>query len=295
MWGDAFWSALLLGLSLAILWSGHYRFLSRLMKWVIVLLTVCTLAALVGSFFIPTPQTLTVGEAFDWKNAAHIAFLIAFVGWMPAPMDISIWHSVWTAQDLKHQGIERPARPGFDFYLGYFGTAIMAFCFLALGVRLFYGSGIELEQGAAAFAGQLIALYTSVLGQGFFLIIAGAALLTMLSTVLTCLDAFPRVLAESAVLLHPAGSFRKNYRLVVSVLALGAWAILAFLAENMRQMVDFATTVSFLTTPALSLLSFRVFMREPALAYCRPRGMYLVFVWISLLALTAFGGYYLIN
>ena len=29
-------------------------------------------------------------------------FLIAFMGWMPAPLDISIWHSVWSLEKKKN-------------------------------------------------------------------------------------------------------------------------------------------------------------------------------------------------
>ncbi|MCB0483444.1 MAG: divalent metal cation transporter [Flavobacteriales bacterium] len=292
--GDVMWSALLLSVSVLVLWSGRYNFLSRLMRWVIILLAICTVAALAGSFLTEIPDKTGELRIFSWRNATDIAFLMAFVGWMPAPMDISIWHSVWTARDLKSRGTNRPKQPGFDFYIGYYGTAIMAIIFLTLGVRLFYGSGVQTGGSASDFAGQLIGIYTTVLGEGAFYLIAAAALLTMLSTVLTCLDAFPRVLAESWMILFPDNHFRTTYRILVVALALGALAILIFLMGSMRQMVDFATTISFLTTPLLALLSYWVFLRDPAVSAHKPRGWYRLFVWVSLGALIAFGVFYLL-
>mgnify|MGYP003844101045 CR=1 FL=1 len=39
-------------------------------------------------------------------SVTGVAFLIAFMGWMPAPIDISIWHSIWVLEkknDLKNK------------------------------------------------------------------------------------------------------------------------------------------------------------------------------------------------
>ncbi len=34
-------------------------------------------------------------------NQAGIFFLIALMGWMPMPIDISSWHSLWTIARIK--------------------------------------------------------------------------------------------------------------------------------------------------------------------------------------------------
>ena len=40
-------------------------------------------------------ETINLSKYF-LKNPVGIVFLIAFMGWMPAPLDVSVWHSIWT-------------------------------------------------------------------------------------------------------------------------------------------------------------------------------------------------------
>jgi Mn2+/Fe2+ NRAMP family transporter len=49
------------------------------------------------------------------------------------------------------------------------------------------------------------------------------------------------------------------------LLFLGALSILFFLVSSMRQMVTFATIVSFLTAPILAWLSYRLVLSQPKL------------------------------
>ena len=48
-----------------------------------------------------------------------VAFLIAFMGWMPAPLDISIWHSVWTVEKKKLNPSISTKQSLFDFNVGF--------------------------------------------------------------------------------------------------------------------------------------------------------------------------------
>ena len=57
-----------------------------------------------------------------------------------------------------------------------------------------YNSGVSFSNSGSVFAGQLIELYTSNLGDSFYLIISICAFTTMLSTTITCLDASPRTM-----------------------------------------------------------------------------------------------------
>ena len=88
------WACIIILMCLLILLIGRYKLLDNLMKFVIVLLTVSTLLAV---FVAGTnsSSSLELTQIFP-KEAIEIAFLVAFMGWMPAPLDISIWQSIWT-------------------------------------------------------------------------------------------------------------------------------------------------------------------------------------------------------
>lgn len=60
---------------------------------------------------------------------------------MPAPIDISIWHSVWSVSKNKEQGHRIPLTQALlDFKVGYWGTMVLAVCFLTLGALVMYGT-----------------------------------------------------------------------------------------------------------------------------------------------------------
>ena len=115
------------------------------------------------------------------------------MGWMPAPLDISIWHSIWAIEKKKELKAQFKINEGmFDFNVGYLTTVILGICFIGLGALVMFGSGIEFSNQGNIFAEQLIALYTSSLGKASYFIISIAAFTTMLSTTITTLDASPR-------------------------------------------------------------------------------------------------------
>ena len=89
----------------------------------------------------------------------------------------------------------------FDFNIGYLTTVILGICFIGLGAFVMYNSGEIFSGNAREFAGQLINLYTSSLGENMSILISIAAFTTMFSTTLTCLDASPRAMSKSLALL----------------------------------------------------------------------------------------------
>ncbi|MDA9938052.1 divalent metal cation transporter [Salibacteraceae bacterium] len=291
-WSAQIWSmVLLIGCMLVLFFSG-YSFLDKAMKWVVIVLSLAT----VITFLFAIGESESTAEAvqsFDWSKTSNLFFLIAFFGWMPAPMDISIWHSVWRIEKNKsNTSAQKPSN--MDFHIGYFGTAILAFLFLGLGAFTLYGSGMELEAGGVAFSAQLIGVYTSLIGQWTLPIIGLAAVVTMFSTSITCLDAFPRSLAVAFELMDTTWSKRINYKVLLLTLTLGAGLILIFVLENMRQLVDFATTISFLTTPLLALLNYRSFSElKKTTGYRLPSWLKALSI-ASLVFLAGFAVYFLV-
>ena len=128
---------------------------------------------------------------------------------------------------------------------------------MGLGTYVMYGSGTSFSNSGGVFAKQLIDLYTSTLGESFYIFIAIAAFTTMFSTTLTTLDASPRAMEKTSSLL-----FLKlpilNYRFWIILLAIGTITIFTFLLSEMGTLVQIATILSFITAPFYAYLNLKL-------------------------------------
>lgn len=250
------WSVVLLSISIIILIVGRYKLLDNLMKYIILTLTISTIAA-VFIAFSKSETGLNVTQIIP-SGTIEITFLIAFLGWMPAPLDVSIWHSIWSIEKDKTTLFKTEVNDAiFDFNIGYLGTLFVGICFVLLGALVMYGSGEIFSDKGVVFANQLIDLYTRNLGNFSGIFIAIAAFTTMFSTTIAALDASPRAMAISTDLLLNK-SWKKGYWFWIILLGLGTIIILAFFSESMGAMVKLATIISFLTTPFFAILNYKL-------------------------------------
>ena len=257
----AVWSVAITLLCAAVLVIGKYRILDKLMKVIIFTLTISTLFAVFFAFRESVTQqgTGSVTNLIQLlpTESAAIAFLIAFMGWMPAPLDISIWHSLWTLEK-RDTGKDAVRNAVFDFNIGYAGAIVLGVCFMALGALVMYGSGEVFSSKGGVFAGQLINMYTASLGDWAAILIGVAAFTTMFSTTLTTLDASPRALEATTNLLG-IGFNKKGYLFWLIVLIVGTCVILFFLISEMGTLVKVATILSFLTAPFYAVCNYLAF------------------------------------
>jgi Mn2+/Fe2+ NRAMP family transporter len=253
----------LLGVGLVLLLLGHYRSLDRFSKLVVGLLVLSTLVATgailwqgpvapAPDFFHPSP----------W-NLAALPFLVALMGWMPCPLDLAAWSSLWIyarEEDSGHRGSRREVEA--DFNLGYLATVLMAALFLLLGAWVMHGTGTSFSAAGGAFARQLIELYTASLGTWATPLIAAAAFTTMASTSFTCLDGYPRSASAGVRLLRGhtghAVHQRRDHQLWILLHAGLAAAVLGLWPGSMGALVQLAMVVSFVTTPVLAWMNLRV-------------------------------------
>jgi Mn2+/Fe2+ NRAMP family transporter len=286
----------LLFICLAILLIGNYSFLDKAMKLIIVVLTLTTIVALGFSLLGNPQQYEKYITTFSFSNNEHILFLIALMGWMPAPLDISVWHSVWAVEKNKEVDEKISLKASLlDFKIGYFGTFILAICFLGLGASTIYGTGIELSSSGGGFAKQLIEIYTTTLGDWAYFIIALAAFTTMFSTTLTCLDAFPRVLSPATIMIGGNSSIKENkwYTTWLAIVVLGTVIILSLFLTNMKAMVDFATKVAFITSPVIAILNYWVINGKTIPEQYRQPKFLKIISWIGIVYLIGFSVYFL--
>ena len=250
----ATWSILITILSISLLLIGKYKLLDSLMKYVILVLTICTLIA-VSVALMKNNQAFTFTQVFP-KGTIEITFLIAFLGWMPAPLDVSIWQSIWSLEKDKATLKTTTTKQAiFDFNVGYVGTIFLAVCFVILGALVMYNSGESFSNKGDVFASQLIALYTQNLGKFTYIFISIAAFTTMFSTTITTLDASPRTMSKANDLLF-SEKIKLGYWFWIILLGIGTYIILRYFRDNMGLMVKIATILSFLTAPFYAILNF---------------------------------------
>ena len=291
--------SLLLLISFTLLVSGHYMLLDKLMKIIILILTVTSIAAVIMLLFDNPGHHKTATVFFTFTDTAHLIFLATFLGWMPAPLDLSIWHSIWAKSKNDSDGKIASLRETlFDFRVGFIGTAFLAICFLLLGALVMYGSGIPFAAGGAAFAGQLLDMYQQALGDWAYPIVAIAAIATMFSTTLTVLDAFPRSISASLELLFPGRIRQRNphftYMISLAILIAGTLFILFFYMTSMREVVKIATVISFVAAPIIAILNMQaVFSRHMPDQY-RPGKLMWIWCWFGVAALSACSIFYLL-
>ena len=251
------WSLIITLICYLILLLGKYQILDKMIKIIILILAVSTL-------FSTGVASINADEAYSLKQifptGSGLVFLVAFMGWMPAPLDISIWHSIWTLEKKKNQKIT-PKESLFDFNVGYFATVILGICFVSLGALVMFNSGISFSNSGSVFANQLIELYTSNLGDSFYLIISICAFTTMLSTTITCLDASPRTMSRATQLLTKNNN-TSYYFQWISALAVGTMLIFYFLLSEMGALVELATILSFITAPFYAILNYKLIISK---------------------------------
>ena len=251
------WSLIITITCYIILLLGKYQILDKMIKIIILILAITTIFS-TGVASINTDEIYSFKQIFP--SGSGLVFLVAFMGWMPAPLDISIWHSIWTLEKKKSQKITAKESI-FDFNVGYLATVILGICFVSLGALVMYNSGTSFSNSGGIFAGQLIELYTSNLGDSFYLIISICAFTTMLSTTITCLDASPRTMSRATQLLTKNND--KNYYFHwISALAIGTMLIFYFLLSEMGALVELATVLSFITAPFYAILNYKLIMSD---------------------------------
>ena len=285
----------IMGVSVLILLAGKYSLLDKLIKFIIVLLAVSTIVAVFSALGIDKQIDPDSLRNFTWTDKADILFLIAFVGWMPAPIDVSVWSSIWTVEKNKEIKEKVPLKDTlFEFRVGYIGTAILAMGFLSLGALVMYGTGEKLSASGTVFAGQLINMYATSIGKWSFWIISIAAFTTMFSTTITVLDAYSRVIPSVITNLMPKSknSLPGNW-LWLTIMLVGTLIIIIFFAKSMRVMVDIATTLSFVTAPILAYLNYKVVTSDKMPEYARPGKGLRILSWIGIIFFVVFTIIYL--
>ncbi len=285
------WSIIVTLVCLGILLMGRYNLLDNLMKLIITVLSISTVGAVVVAL-MKSETAVSLAPSLP-QGSVEIAFLIAFLGWMPAPLDVSIWHSLWAIEKNKDMktgfGTQKAL---FDFDVGYLATVFLGICFMSLGALVMFHSDKEFSSSAGRFAQQLIEMYTANLGKGAAIFIGVAAFTTMFSTTLTTLDASPRAMAKTTDLLLKKSSNR-YYLFWILILSGGTMVILSYFQTSMITFVKIATILSFLTAPLYALANLTLVTGKHMPKSLRPPRPLVILSYLGLVFLIGFCLWYL--
>lgn len=284
------WAVIILGFCFLLLLLGRYNLLDKMMKIIIILLSISTLLA-VGIAFNNSGSELPWAQVFPTSNH-EVIFLIAFMGWMPAPLDVSIWHSLWAVEKQKTTDIFEKKSALLDFNIGYVSTIILGVCFLLLGGLVMYGSGKSFSDSGGEFSLQLIDMYTENLGDWSFAIIGVAAFTTMFSTTLTTLDASPRAMNKTVELILEK-KIEKGYSAWLILLILGTAIVFFFFLSEMGSLIKIATILSFLTAPFYAIMNYLVLCSKHTPKAWQPSKIMHILSIFGILFLVGFNIWYL--
>lgn len=249
------WSLILIVLIWAMLLFGGYKFLDGLAKWIMSALTLATVLAVIVAIIEHPEYGADFVEKTPWQMTA-LPFIVSLMGWMPAPIEISAINSLWTAE--KGKTVDISIKDGlFDFNVGFIGTAILAVFFVAMGALIQYPTGQEVQAAGAAYIQQFVGMYASVLGDWSRFLITFIAFLCIFGTVITVIDGYSRVNAESLrLLLKKKEISQKELNVWMTATSIIGGIIIYFFQGSVAPMLRFAMIASFLTTPFFALLNY---------------------------------------
>ena len=285
-----------------ILMIGKYNTLDGLIKIIGSVLVISTVTAFLLALISGPVEKIEAFQPPEIWTQAGIFFLIALMGWMPMPVDISSWASLWTIERIKQTNFKpRLKETLLDFNLGYLVTAVLAVFFVTLGAYIFFGSGEELPNNNSLFAHKVVTLYTETIGNWSYLIIAASAFSVMFGTIIAVFDGYSRSLERITHLLFqkytekPKTKFHTTYVLFLFTLAVGSLVVVFQFGDKLKELVDFATVVSFLIAPVIAIFNFRLVTGKYFTKDAQPPTWMKILSYLGIIFLIGFAIFFIIT
>jgi Mn2+/Fe2+ NRAMP family transporter len=217
-------------------------------------------------------------------------FVIAMAGWMPMPTNGAVMYSKWICEKraavgdaFDHKGAVR------DFRIGYGLTLVLALSFVAMGTAVLFETGREVPSSAAGFATELFGIFTTVIGEWVYPVIAIAGIAVIWSTQVALMDACPRVTGRLFNILtgKPDDTPIPFSRFLI-IQVVGVTVMLLFLMGNFTTFLYFATSMGFVASPAIAYYNYRAITSDEIAAEYRPQTGMVLWSWAGILLLSAF-------
>ncbi len=284
-------------LSALLLFNGRYARAEKLIKVLVVAFSVLTLVAMVLALpLLGGGGRELFAEITPSRSLA--VFVIAMAGWMPMPMSGSIFISSWACEKKKALGDDSFDHAGAvaDLRIGWLLTILLAISFAVMGTAILFQTERVVPASAGAFATELLSVFTTIIGEWSYPVIAITAIAVMWSTVVALLDIVPRVTAR--LIDRLAGREERevtSYTTLLVVQVAGVTLIMLLLLQSFAAFINFATSTAFITAPALAYYNYRALRSEAVTSQYAPSGTLLVWHWVGFAALSAFALAFLVE
>jgi len=249
----------------SILAVGKYNVLDSLIKIIAIVLLVSTVSAFLFALYNGPIEHVSGFEPKDLWDVSGIFFLLALMGWMPTALDLSSWNSLWTLERMKQTNYKPKLKETLlEFRLAYLITGILAVMFVTLGSFIFFGSGEDLPNNNSDFAHKVVTLYTETIGDWSYVIITASAFTVMFGTIIAVFDGYSRSLQRTVELIFTKKEnkirtkFRTFYVIFLIVISGGSLVVIFQFGNNLKELVDFATVLSFVIAPIIAIFNFRL-------------------------------------
>ena len=297
------WTIIILfAVCVGILAIGKYNVLDSLIKIIAIVLLVSTVAAFLLTLYNGPIEPVSGFEPKDLWDISGIFFLLALMGWMPTAVDLSSWNSLWTLERMKQTNYKPKLKETlFEFRLAYLVTGILAIMFVILGTFIFYGSGEELPNNNSLFAHEIVTLYTNTIGDWSYIIIAASAFTVMFGTIIAVFDGYSRSLQRTVELIFTKKEekirtkFRTFYIIFLLVLSTGSLVVIFKFENNFKELVDFATVLSFVIAPVIAIFNFRLVTGKFLDKEHQPSTLLRILSFAGIIFLTGFAIFFLIT
>ncbi len=244
-----------------ILITDNFKVLDSLIKIIGIVLLLSTLTAFIMVLFNGPMGNKPLLDMESVPKAAYWAFLIPLMGWMPTAVDLSTWNSLWTVERIKQTGYHPKLKETlFDFNFGYIISALLSICFITLGAFIMFGTGKSFSPSGVKFSGEVIDLYVATFGDWANIIISASAFSIMFGTCIAVFDGYSRAMSATIEYMKPEintkYSSKRIYQIVLIVMSLGSFGlILAYQGPKFLDLVNLATTVSFIVAPFIAIIN----------------------------------------
>lgn len=254
-------AALVMMSCLLILFSGRYRALDNVSKIIVASLTVATVVAAAIAVSRGMQMKPDFVEPSPW-NLASLGFLIALMGWMPAPIEISAINSLWVTEKQKIS--PSSYRDGiFDFNVGFWTSAVLAVVFMILGAFVQYGNGEAVQMAGGKYIHQLINMYAVTIGDWSRPLVAFIAFACMYGTTITVIDGYSRAIAESLRVVYHEEKIRGRTLFCWYIWVSGTGlALILWFNSAMGELLKFAMISAFLAAPVFAWLNYRLVRQD---------------------------------
>tara|TARA_B100001123_G_scaffold389434_1_gene466205 strand:- start:577 stop:1071 length:495 start_codon:yes stop_codon:yes gene_type:complete len=122
-----------------------------------------------------------------------------------------------------------------------------------------FGTNTVFPNSSALFANQVIKLYTESIGSWSYLIISISGFSIMFGTCVAVIDGYARSASECIKLVQDQKYSNKiYYDILIWILVIGSLGIIIIFGNKLKQLVDLATTISFMIAPMVALANYKL-------------------------------------